>query len=171
MDPRNMTAAALATALLTVGCAKKEEPAEAPAEPAAPAVDIAAEEQAIRNRSGEWMNYANAKDASSAANKMFASDGVLFSDGKAYRGPAILAKYEADVKENPDAIFSWTSDQVRVAGSGDMALEIGSFNFDPDGAGKKPAVQGSFATTWVKTDGEWRVVADVGGENPAAATP
>jgi ketosteroid isomerase-like protein len=102
---------------------------------------------------------------------MFASDGVMFSDGKAYKGPAILAKYEADVKENPDAILSWTSDQVRVAGSGDMAVEIGSYNFDPDGAGKKPAMQGSFATTWVKSDGEWRVLADVGGENPAAATP
>jgi ketosteroid isomerase-like protein len=169
MDPRKLTAAALATALITVACAKKEEPADqAAAEPAAPAVDLAAEEQAIRNRSGEWMNYANSKDVASITDKLFASDAVLFSDDKAYRGPGIRAKYEADVKENPDALFSWTSDQVRVASSGDMAVEIGSYNFDPDGAGKKPAVQGSFVTNWVKSDGEWRVLADAGGENEAA---
>ncbi len=55
---------------LRPACAKKEEPkAEAAAEPAAPAVDLAAEEQAIRTRSGEWMNYANSKDAASIANQ------------------------------------------------------------------------------------------------------
>ncbi len=42
----------LAASLLATGCAKKEEAPPPPAEPAAPTVDIAAEEQAIRNRSG-----------------------------------------------------------------------------------------------------------------------
>jgi uncharacterized protein (TIGR02246 family) len=171
MDPRKLTAAALATALLTVGCAKKEEPAPEAAAPETPAVDLAAEEQAIRNRSGEWMNYANAKDAASIANKIFASDGVLYADEKAYQGAAaIQAKMEADIKESPDGLVSWTSDKVRVADSGELAVETGSFNFDPDGGGKKPAVQGSFTTTWAKVDGEWRVLADTGGEPPASTT-
>jgi uncharacterized protein (TIGR02246 family) len=171
MDKRALIAAAIATALLAAGCAKKEEAKEEPVAAAPPAVDLAAEEQAIRNRSGEWMNYANAKDAASIANKIFASDGVLYADEKAYQGAAaIQAKMEADVKESPDGLVSWTSDNVRVAGSGDLAVETGSFNFDPDGEGKKPAVQGSFTTTWAKVDGEWRAIADTGGE-PPAATP
>ena len=78
---------------------------------------------------------------------------------------------EAEMKEAPDATVSWTSDQVRVAESGDLAVEIGSFNFDPDGAGKKPAVQGTFATTWVKADGQWRALSDAGGENVPAPAP
>lgn len=173
MSTRTLLAMTLATALLATACAKKEEPkAEAPAEPAAPVVDLAAEEQAIRNRSGEWMNYANSRDAASIANKIFASDGVLIADEKAHKGAAaIQAAMEAEMKANPKSLVSWTSDQVRVSTGGDFAMENGSFNFDPDGDGKKPAVQGSFATTWAKTDGEWRVLSDAGGENVAAPAP
>ncbi|HEU4517769.1 MAG TPA: nuclear transport factor 2 family protein [Steroidobacteraceae bacterium] len=173
MFTRTLFALTLTAALLATGCAKKEEPkAEAPAEPAAPAVDIAAEEQAIRNRSGEWMNYANARDAASIATKIYATDGVLIADEKAYKGQAaIQAAMEAEMKENPKSLVSWTSDQVRVSSAGDFALETGSFNMDPDGDGKKPAVQGTFATTWAKADGEWRVLSDAGGENAEAPAP
>ena len=172
MSTRNLLALTLATALLATACAKKEEPkAEAPAEPAAPVVDLAAEEQAIRNRSGEWMNYANSRDAASIATKIFASDGVLIADEKAHKGTAaVQAAMEAEMKANPKSLVTWTSDQVRVSTGGDFAMENGSFNFDPDGDGKKPAVQGSFATTWAKVDGEWRVLSDAGGENVAAPT-
>jgi uncharacterized protein (TIGR02246 family) len=172
MSTRSLLALTLATALLATACAKKEEPkAEGPAEPAAPVVDLAAEEHAIRNRSGEWMNYANSKDAASMATKMYAPDGILISEDKAYKGAAaIQAKYEEDIKKSPDAVISWTSDQVRVSSDGNMAVEYGNFSMDPDGEGKKPAVQGSFATTWAKIDGEWRVLSDAGGENVAAPT-
>ena len=73
-------------------------------------------------------------------------------------------------RRSPDAVISWTSDQVRVSSDGNMAVEYGNFSMDPDGEGKKPAVQGSFATTWAKIDGEWRVLSDAGGENVAAPT-
>jgi uncharacterized protein (TIGR02246 family) len=169
MNARNYALAALAAGVLASGCgAKKDEaPVEAPP-PAEPAIDLAAEEQAIRNRSGEWMNYANSKDAASMA-KIFADDGVLIADEKAYRGTAaIQAKFEEDAKKNPNALVSWTSDQIRVSSGGDFAIENGSFTMDPDGDGKKPAVQGSFSTTWSKVGGEWRVLSDAGGENVAA---
>ena len=170
MYTRAMFAMTLAAALFAGGCERKEEAKEAEATVVEePAVDLAAEEQAIRNRSGEWMNYANSKDAASIATKLFAADGVLIADEKAHKGAAaIQAALEAQMKENPNALVSWTSDQVRVAESGDLAVETGSFTFDPDGDGKKPAVLGSFATTWAKTDGEWRVLSDAGGENVAA---
>jgi uncharacterized protein (TIGR02246 family) len=175
MFTRTLFAMALAAALFATGCEKMEEAKDAAkAEPKAeaPAVDLAAEEQAIRNRSGEWMNYANSKDFASIANGIFASDGVMISDDKAHKGAAaIQAQLEADSKKRPDAIVSWSSDQVRVAQSGDLAVETGSFTMDPDGEGKKPAVQGSFATAWAKVDGQWRAVSDAGGENAAAATP
>jgi uncharacterized protein (TIGR02246 family) len=173
MKARDIAFAALAAGVLASGCgAKKDEaPADA-APPPEPAIDLAAEEQAIRNRSGEWMNYANSGDAASMAEKIFAPDGVLIADEKAYKGTAaIKAKFEDDIKKNPDALISWTSDEVRVASGGDFAMENGNFSFDPDGDGRKSAVQGSFATTWSKVDGEWRVLSDAGGENVAAATP
>lgn len=171
MITRTIFAMTLAAALLATGCAKKEEPKEEP-KVEAPAIDLAAEEQAIRNRSGEWMNYANSKDAAAIATGIFTPDAIMISDDKAYKGTAeIQAALEAQVKKTPDALVSWTSDKVRVADSGELAVETGSFTVDPDGEGKKPAVQGSFATTWAKVDGQWRAVSDAGGDNVEAAKP
>jgi outer membrane murein-binding lipoprotein Lpp len=67
MKSRTIIAAALAATFLLAGCAKKQEAPKEEPKAAAPVVDLAAEEQAIRNRSGEWMNYANSKDAASIA--------------------------------------------------------------------------------------------------------
>ena len=172
MKSRTIIAAALAAMALLAGCAKKQEAPKEEPKAAAPVVDLAAEEQAVRNRSGEWMNYANAKDVASIANGIFAPDGIMISEDKAYRGAAeIQAAMDERMKKTPDALVSWTSDKVHVAESGDLAVELGSFTFDPDGEGKKPAHQGSFATTWSKVDGQWRVTSDAGGDNVEAAKP
>jgi uncharacterized protein (TIGR02246 family) len=154
----------LAAGLLVTGCAKKEE-APPPAEPAAPAVDLAAEEAAIRNRSAEWMNFANAKDIASVI-QVYSPDAMTAFDGTVQRGVAeIQAGAEKGAKENPDSVVSWSTTGVRVAASGDLAVETGNATFDPDGEGKKPATTGVFVTVWEKVDGAWRVIADAGTEN------
>jgi uncharacterized protein (TIGR02246 family) len=164
MDKRALIAAAIATALLAAGCAKKEEAKEEPAAAAPPAVDLAAEEQAIRTRSAEWMNYANAKDAASIANNMMTPDAVTIYDGNVMRGTAaIQAGMEKEGKDMPDALITTTTNSVKVAESGDLAVEFGDISFDPDGAaGKKPATSGSYVTVWEKTDGQWKSIADAG---------
>lgn len=160
-------AAAVPTAILLVGCAAKKE---APAEPAAPAVDLAADEQAIRNRSAEWMNWANAKDAASIV-ALFSPEAVTIYDGSVVRGTdALKADLEKGYADRPDSVVSWTTSSVKVAASGDLAYETGEIYLDPDGAaGKQPATTGAFVAVWEKVDGEWRVVADAGTEKVAAA--
>ena len=91
MSTRTLLAMTLAAALLATAARRRKNPRrEAAAEPAAPAIDLAAEEQAIRNRSGEWMNYANSRDSASIATKIFAADGVLIADEKAHKGAAAI---------------------------------------------------------------------------------
>ena len=155
----------VATGFVATGCAKKEE-APPPAEPAAPVVDVAAEEAAIRNRSGEWMNFANAKDIPSVV-KVYSPDVVTIYDGNVQRGVAeVQAGAEKGAKDNPNSLISWSTTAVRVAASGDLAYETGNITLDPDGPdGKKPATTGVFVTVWEKVDGTWRVVADAGTEN------
>lgn len=176
MDTRKTIAAALAATLLLAGCAKtqdeaKEEEARAAAKAEAPAVDLAAEEQAIRNRSAEWMNYANAKDVPTIVNGIFSPDAIAVSQGEVRKGSAaIQAGMEKDVKKMPDAVVSWTTTAVKVAASGDLAVEKGDYYFDPDGSGKKPATAGTFVTVWEKIDGNWRATTDVSTENAAPAT-
>jgi len=160
-------AVALTAVTAITGCAaKKEEP---PAEPAATAVDVAAEEAAIRNRSAEWMNFANAKDIASVVT-VYSPDAMTAYDGTVQRGIAeIQAGAEQGAKDNPDSVIAWSTTGVRVAASGDLAVETGSIALDPDGEGKKPATTGVFVTAWEKVDGIWRVIADAGTENEKKA--
>lgn len=150
----------LAAALLASACAER-----------APAVDVAAEAQAVRDRSAEWLKLAQARDAAAIANEVYAADAVTLFDGVIRRGAAeIQAGMEADMAATPDSTVEWTTADVRVAASGDMAYETGSWIFDPDGAGEAAAETGEYVTVWVKVDGTWRAAVDAG-TTPKAAEP
>ncbi|HEY7740860.1 MAG TPA: nuclear transport factor 2 family protein [Steroidobacteraceae bacterium] len=162
MRQMNLLSAVLATALLASGCAAK-----------APAVDTAAEAQAVRDRSAEWLKLAQAKDAAGIASGIYTADAVTLFDGSIRHGAAeIQAGMEAETAAMPNATISWSTSDVRVSSSGDMAYETGSWTFDPDGDGEQPADSGEFVTVWVKVDGAWRAAADAGtspkAEEPAA---
>lgn len=170
MDTRTSIAAAIAASLLLAGCAKPQEEAKEEPAAAAPAIDLAAEEQAIRTRSAEWMNFANAKDSATIANDVYAPDAITIFDGTVRRGTAeILAGTQQDFADRPNGVVSWTTDRVRMASSGDLAVEFGSLTIDPDGDGKKPATRGTFVTVWAKSDGAWRSIADAGTDSEKTA--
>jgi uncharacterized protein (TIGR02246 family) len=152
---------AAACGVLTAGCAK-------PA-PEAPAVDLAAEAQAVRDRSAAWMQMSQAKDVAGIVDGVFTTDAVTLSDGNVRKGSAeIRAAFEADLAKAPNATINWTTNHVHVAASGDLAYELGSFSFDPDGAGEAAAEEGEFVTVWTKVDGTWRAAVDSGTVRKAA---
>jgi len=156
MNARILVAALAAGIALTACVVNKDEA------PAAPAVDLAAEEQAIRARSAEWLAAVQAKDVA-ATITVFAPDAITLFDGQIRRGVGeIQAGMEKGQAENPDGQVTWTTTGVTVAASGDLAWETGDTTDDPDGAGEKPASAGSFSTVWKKIDGQWRVIADAG---------
>jgi len=146
--------AALAAGIVLAGCAAKKDEA--------PAVDLAAEEQAIRARSAEWLAAAQARDVA-ATMSVFAPDAITLFDGEIRRGAAeIQAGMEKEQSEAPDSQVTWTTTAVTVAASGDLAWETGEVASDSDGAGPEPAKSGAFSTVWKKIDGAWQVVADAG---------
>jgi len=146
---------AAACGALAAGCAK-------PA-PEAPAVDLAAEAQAVRDRSAAWLQLAQAKDAAGIVNGVYTPDAVTLYDGKILKGSAALqADMEAGNAATPNSTVTWSTNDVKVAASGDLAYELGAFTFDPDGAEAQPATTGEYVTVWSKVDGTWRAVADAG---------
>jgi ketosteroid isomerase-like protein len=166
MHARTLIAAAVAAGLLTTGCAKPKDEA--------PAVDIAAEEQAVRDRSMEWLKFATAKDAAGIANGILAASSVTMYDGVINEGAAaVQAATEAGYAARPNSTTTWTTDEVHVAASGDLAYELGSTTEDSDGDGEAAPTNGRYVTVWTKADGSWRAVADAGTQRkPAeAATP
>ncbi len=138
-----------------VGCAAPQETGSA--------VDLAAEEQAIRDRSAQWLEWASAKDSAAIAEGIFLQNAETIFDGKFLQGrAAILANSESDQAENPDSTITWTTSSVEVAASGELAYERGSWTEDPDGAGEAPEEHGEYLTIWKKVDGTWSCAVDSG---------
>jgi len=161
MRGRTMILIVVACAGLAAGCAK-------PA-PEEPAVDLAAEAQAVRDRSAAWMQLAQAKDVAGIANDMYTANAVTLFDGSISHGTAeILARMEAQNAATPNATIEFSTTDVQVAASGDVAYELGTFTEDADGAGEAPSTSGEYVTVWVKADGTWRAVADAGTARKAA---
>ncbi|HSN55247.1 MAG TPA: DUF4440 domain-containing protein, partial [Candidatus Sulfomarinibacteraceae bacterium] len=103
--------------------------------PAEPAIDLAAEEQAIRDASMAWLQAVQARD-SATIDGFFAANAASIFDGKLLEGlAAIQLNREKEWAENPDSTMEWTTTEVGVAASGDLAYERGSWTFDPDGPG------------------------------------
>jgi len=167
MRERKLILAAAAVLVLVAGCAQKSEMS---------AVDLAAAEKAIRDRSAEWMTLAQAKDAAAIADTIFLPDAITVFEGVVRNGSAeIQAGMEKEYSDMPDGIIAWTTDSVKLASSGDMAWETGAWTLDPDGAGEAEPISGSFVTVWSRVDGTWRVAADSGSsprqEQESAAVP
>lgn len=136
-----------------------------PPQEATPPVDLAAEQAAVRAQSAQWMAWAQAKDAASIAEGIFLEDAVTMFDDEIHRGrAAIQASMEEEFASAPDSTITWSTDRVAVAASGDLAYELGSWTFDPDGDGEAPATRGEYVTVWTKVDGVWRCAVDAGAE-------
>ena len=164
MRGRQMILTAAACMGLVAGCMQKT--------PGAPAIDLAAEAQAVRDRSAAWMQLTAAKDVAGVVNGVYTPNAVLMYDGEVHTGTAALQdSMEDELAETPDALTSWSTTDVKVAASGDLAYELGTFLFDPDGAGPEPAENGKFVTVWTKVDGTWRVAVDAGTQLDDDETP
>lgn len=155
MSVRNACGAVLVV-LCLAACAAPTPP------PAEPAIDLVAEEQAIRNASMAWLQAVQARDGATI-DGYFAANAASIFDGEVHEGlAAIQMNREQEWAENPDSTMEWTTTEVGVAASGDLAYERGSWTFDPDGAGDAPEEQGEYLTVWQKIGGQWKALYDAG---------
>ena len=125
-------------------------------------VDLAAEEQAIRELSAQWLAAAQARDGD-AIDGFFAPDVTTIFDGKVQVGlAAVRVAREEGWAEDPEGEITWVTASVLVAAAGDLAIERGSWTERdyPDA----DIEFGEFVTVWKKIGGEWKVIYDAGTE-------
>ena len=161
MRPRSLRPSL--AALVVAGLAACAPPAEPPA-PAAtePAIDLAAEEQAIRDSSKQWLEAERGRDLLTVMSFMDANVTTIF-DGVVHRGrAAVEAATQARWEAYPDGAIEWATGSVHVGSGGDVAYELGAWTMDPGGLADPEAETGEFVCVWKKVDGQWKVVADAG---------
>lgn len=150
----------LALPLGVVGCEAPEPETEA--EPAAEVAtpDLAAEEQAIRDRVEAWEQAAN--ESPEAFASFYTSEGVLMAPNAPVAvGPAAIVEAMGPTFEMVEDITFEPLD-IQVAGSGDLAVERGRYTLAataPDGSQLDD--EGSYLVAWVKQDGQWMVAHDI----------
>lgn len=130
---------------------------------AAPPVDLAKEEAAIRATDAEWLAAAKARDVEKTI-AFWSDDAVILQpETPAIVGKAAIRKYVAEAFASPDFSITFSPERVVVAASGDMTYETGNdvMTFrGPDGKVVTANTRG--VVVWRKqADGAWRAAVDI----------
>lgn len=156
---------AAAVAVMLAGCQ------QAPPEPK---VDTAAEAAKLRETDAAWLKAVQAKDAAATAS-YYAEDGTLLpANMPMVSGREAIQKAWSEMMQIPGFTLQWVNRATEVSASGDMAYNMGTYEFTSNDAKGKPVVEkGKFVEVWKKTaGGEWKVIADIyNTDAPAAPAP
>jgi len=145
-------------------------PILAACQPAAPKVDVAAEEQAIRAQVAAFNAAIAAYDTVAVAG-IYAPDAVLLPPNQERRtGTASIEQSFAGL-EPLKATMVLTPTSIMIAASGELAVEEGSWVFampTPDGGTFKD--NGKYLVGWKKTNGAWLIQYDTWNSDNAPPT-
>src|ERR1700704_606439 len=126
--------------------------------------DLAADEKAIRELAAKWQKALRARDPVTQA-EMFAPDGMSYHGGQEpLVGPAAILAWESkSASDHPKAVITSKTNEIRIAASGDLAVQSGEGRITSMGAnGEDHSVRTQrFVTVWRKVNGEWKVAHDI----------
>jgi uncharacterized protein (TIGR02246 family) len=135
-----------------------------------PSADPAADEAAIRAASTEWSAAARAENVDAFVS-FYADDAVLLLEGAPdASGKTAIRAGIGGMMQDPNFALGFTTTNVVVAGSGDLAYETGRYVITLSDANGAPANQsGGFVVVWRKqADGTWKVAVDSPVSDPPA---
>jgi len=150
------------TALLLPACQAGEKSGNNIAEGnAAAAVNVGADEQAIRGQVDRWLQLVKAKDAAGIA-ALYAEDGAVMPPNAAIgKGRAAIQQAWASMMQTPGFDLTFDPEQIIVSASGDMALDRGTYRLAVAPNGTAQTDTGKYVVVWRKIGSEWKAAADI----------
>ena len=139
--------------------------------PSAPEIDLDADEQAIHELNADWFADEVRRDMEATLSYM-TSDVVIHMEGAPpiHGIDAMRSVYEEFFKI-PYVDLARLERTVVVAASGDLAYDIGPFNFVFEGEDGRTESGAKSTIVWRKFDGDWKaVVASLSMNAPATST-
>lgn len=133
---------------------------------AAASVCVAAEpklEQTIRDSDAQWSAAAAARDVDKLISFYGEDAVVLPAHATIATTRDAIRKIFQNLLSTPEINLTWKPTKVDVAGSGDIAYSLGTYDLTaPDESGKTVADHGKYVAIWKKQrDGSWKVVTDI----------
>jgi uncharacterized protein (TIGR02246 family) len=138
----------------------------------APAVDVKAEEQAIRQLDDQW-NAAIAKKDVEACVNFYATDGVaMWPNVAAATGTDAIRAAWTDMLKTPNLKLVLTPEVVQIARAGDLATDVGKVQAEMDTpAGGHVMETAKYLVVWKKGNGAWKAQYDIFNANSAPPAP
>ena len=130
------------------------------APPQAPAVDTAAEAEAVKQADQAWSDAAKTFEGHM---QYFADNAIVMGQNEpVVSGKANIEKMLTEMHAMPGFSVSWNVKSAEVAASGDLAYTMGSYDFAvQDTSGAPMNDKGKYLTIWKKQeDGSWKVAVD-----------
>ena len=125
------------------------------------AVNPATEEAAIRARSAEWNRAVTARNADAVVAFHTPDAVVMMPNMPSHSGhPAIRQSWQGAFGL-PNLALNWQPSRITVAGSGDIATEVGTYTMSFDSPQGRVNDAGGYTTVWQKVDGNWMVATDI----------
>ena len=134
----------------------------------------AADERAIREAGIEWLKATGAKDVERTV-AFYADDASMFPpNAPIATGKEAIRALWSQVFTTPGIAVSGQTTKVEASHGGDLAYEIGTYEFTMhDPAGKPVMERGKYVLVWKKqAAGSWKVIIDIfNSDLPAPAAP
>lgn len=124
-------------------------------------VDLAAEEQQIRELNRQWVEWVAAKDVKAIAD-LYAEDGLIMPPNATQaEGPEAVGKVWESITQLPEVAMSFEPTTIEIAQSGDMAYDIGTYSLSFAADQGQVEDEGKYVVVWVKEGDDWKVAADI----------
>jgi ketosteroid isomerase-like protein len=138
---------------------------------AAPPVDKAADEQAIRGLAVQWAAAVEKRDLD-AVMAFYTSDATAaWPDAPAIHGTDAIRAGWAEVLKTPGLVLRFTPERVDIANNGDIAVDFGKIESEFDGPTGRVQDVAKYLVVWQKVDGQWKARYDTFNSNKPAAPP
>lgn len=127
---------------------------------APPVADQAAEADRIKALDAEWVAAIATKDVAKVVS-FYTSDAVFMAPNAPPKTGADLRKDWSDLLALPSVQLTFSPTRIGVSKSGDLAVDIGTYDFSFDGPQGKVQDHGKYEVAWEKQDGAWKVAVDM----------
>jgi ketosteroid isomerase-like protein len=124
--------------------------------------DRSGDEAAIRKIDVAWSHAAETKDLEGTVVPYAADGSVLPFNAPIATGTVAIRQVWSSLMSNPGFHLTFAPTKIVVAGSGDMAWEVGTFELKlNDAQGNPMTMVGKYVVTWKKDGGTWKAAADI----------
>jgi uncharacterized protein (TIGR02246 family) len=131
-----------------------------PPAPPAPKADVQAESDAIKALDAKWVEAIATKDTDAVV-AFYADDATFLPPNKdSLTGDALKAEW-AGMWGMTNVSLTFAPTRIEVDKDGEMAIDVGTYQFSFDGPKGKVEDHGKYTQVWEKKDGTWKCAVDM----------